>query len=275
VTDVSERKVDTVVEVLVSRDNGTYRAQIEMRGADGAPLGSRSVESTASNCGSLASAAALSIALLFEPFAKRAAPIEKPKAAPSPQPRPAPRARDQEAPPVKETPGPSVNASVLAVGATAVLPRTAAGVLLAGGVAFSPAWAARARLGILLEQRVSRASADVGFSAAIGTVGACYRPVGSAHFGLEACAGIALTALSVAVYAPVPVAPGERWIAGANAGLRLSARHAWLEFEAGLDALAPFARREFQVAHAQSTPGAVFTQPPLGVLATLGLGARY
>jgi hypothetical protein len=252
------------IEAAIDRRNDAFEVSIAMRGPDGKRIGNRSLTSNAPDCRSIATAAALTIAILIDPEALvRAAP---PPPVPPPPPPP-PRAPTREA-------------RLTASGAVAwsSLPGTAFGVEL-GATADVTRRAAVGVIGSFFPDRRT-APPDDGFAFGLSTVEALGYFIalrkGPAGLRAELCLGFAAGLLDVVVYAPMPVAPGERWTFAASQLARVTIpiyRSAMLEL--GVEATEPFPRRSFFVEGRPAGMDTVFTQPTLGVKGLVGLGLRW
>jgi hypothetical protein len=254
------------IEAAVDRRNDTFEVSIAMRGADGKRIGNRSLASNAPDCRSIATAAALTIAILIDPDALL-------RAAPPPPPPPPPPPRVASAAATRE-------ARLTASGAAAwgALPGTAFGVELGATVDVTR----RAAVGVLGGFFPDRRTAppDDGFAFGLSTIEGlgCFIALreGPADLRAELCLGLAAGLLDVVVYAPMPVSPGERWTFAAAQLARATIpifRSGMLEL--GVEATEPFPRRSFFVEGRPAGMDTVFTQPTWGVKGLVGLGLRW
>ncbi len=265
----------TSLEVTVSRNDDIWKADIEMRGADGASTGSRTVTSDAATCASLTAAAGLAIALMINPDALLAPdpqPAATPTSAPPPVPEPTPH-RVEISPPRAVTGAVEVSA----VAAARVLPQMAAGIELRANIDVAPRTFVSVSGLLLPEQQASRTDGDVRFGITWATLGPCYRPLATSSWEVAGCASLVAGAMHVVVATPTPDEVGQRFYWGGTAGARLTfVPSAGWELVARADLITPFNRRTFVVEHDRPRRAAtVFTQPALGALFSLGIGIRY
>lgn len=272
------------IEALVTHENDTWRAVIELRAADGRSLGSRTVESAAANCGSLSAAAGLAMALMIEPLLP--AQIEsRPLAPATPVPAATPAPKPSSNSPVLTERSNAPEARALrergglllgAFAATRVLPSAALGGTVIGNVelvdhlfgAVSASW--------LPEQHVRRNDADVGFGMTLGAIGPCYHlPIG-ARFSVSSCLSLLLASLQITVVEPEPVAPGARFWWAASAGLRLGWSSGAFEAALGVDALAHLTRHRYLIDRSEpNTEASFFVEPALALTGLLAAGVHY
>jgi hypothetical protein len=257
------------VEASVSKDGGSWQAEIEMRDASGSSLGSRKVAGDGPHCASLASAAGLAIALMIDPDAMldhrpSPAPVEvAPKEAPA-RPPPAERASRRGA------------LALSAAFAGHILPHAAFGASLAGEVRLVGRLDLAVSSTFLPEKRQSRDGNDVSFGLVWGAVGPCYRMVDVATISLSGCGALLVGALRTVVFDPVRARTSALPWAGASAGVRVGwSPVAPLLLEGGVDLIAPFYRRSYLVEHAPGDNVAVFDDPALAGAGFLGLGVQY
>jgi hypothetical protein len=260
------------IEAAVSHDEGVWRAEIEMRDADGSPLGSRQVQSDGLHCASLASAAGLAIALMIDPDAGVVRP-------PPPAPRlHAPTQMPPEAPKVRPVRASARRGELLAslVGASRVLPRPALGARLAGDLRLIGRLDATLSLAFLPERRTLERGQQVSFGLFWGAVGPCYRLVDSSSVTLSSCAAFLLGALRTVVFDPGRARASQFVWAGAALGLRVGLSPlAGLRLEGGVDLMTPFYRRDYLVETAPAQNVLVFSDPSLAGSGFIGLGVQY
>jgi hypothetical protein len=258
------------VEASVSKEGGTWQAEIEMREADGSSLGSRKVASDGPHCASLAAAAGLAIALMIDPDAL----FDRPS---PPAPRePVAREAPERTRPI-EVAAPQRGALFLsAIGADRVLPRAAFGVRLLGEVRLADRIDLTIASALLPEKRQSREGNDVSFGLVWGAVGPCYRIVDAPRVSLSGCAAALVGALRSVVFDPVRARTSALPWAGASAGLRVgwSPVHRF-EIEGGVDLIAPFYHRTYLVERAPADNVAVFSDPAIAGAGFLGIGVQY
>lgn len=268
------------IEGSVARIDEVWQARLNVLGPDGAVLGSRDLSTQAPTCSLLADAVTLAIALTIDPSAPLTMP-ENTAAAPPPEaaPAPAPARAEPAPPPVVVAPQPRApvdRASSFGLGGSAkvgvlfgALPRPAPGGEL--GVDLRLLRRLRVALGLAFFGEVLTAGDEFALGLTTASLGACFDVVGRPHVGLDLCGELQGGALHVVVYAPDPIAPGERaWLAA-----RLGPRLRWklappVELVLGASAVVPFLRREF---HIQQNDEPVFATPGLGFFAGGGLGA--
>ncbi len=84
------RQPTQFIEAMVTQRPDGHQVNIAMRAADGKLLGNRALTSTAPDCRSVATAAALTIAIMIDPDVLARAPAVVPSAPPAPPPEPTP-----------------------------------------------------------------------------------------------------------------------------------------------------------------------------------------
>jgi hypothetical protein len=258
------------VEASVSKDGATWRAEIEMRDAGGASLGSRRVSSDGPTCASLGAAAGLAIALMIDPDA-----LLEPRPAPPPA-EVAPPETPARPAPVEPAPARRGTLVLSVLGAGRILPGAAFGARLAGDLRLSD----RLDLGVastfLPDRRQSREGNEVSFGLFWGSLGPCYRFVDTPHVSSFGCASLLFGVLRTGVFDPVRARTGALPWAGASAGVRLG----WspvspLRFEGAAELIAPFYRRNYLVERAPGDNVAVFSDPVVGAAGFVGVGVQY
>jgi hypothetical protein len=255
-------------EVVAKRAGNVWQASIysyDQRGTSGF----REIRSETDDCGELASAVALAIALAIDPDAALAS---APAAVPAQPPRTIPL--PDRAPPVSSAcPSPRWNAAIAArgVGAIGVLPRAAAGAAI-GALAYGPARLAFSTGALLLPSVRTEPDAPVfGFGLTAGWFDACFA-VRGASTAARACGGLRAGVIHAVVYTPTPTEPGDRfwWAAGASvAGERIVTGPLFVE--AGVEVMVPFVRYRFL---SENFGAAVFEQPPVAGVGFVGVGFR-
>ena len=280
---VPDNRPSETIEALVTRESNTWRANIQLRDADGASLGSRDVTSPAQTCDSLAATAALAIALIIEPVLPAAPAVPTPpptKPPPPPEaPKPAPRTTNDE--PASAQARANVRAvhggvALGAIAAENVLPQLAVGPTLRAEVQLVDRLFARATANFFPEQHARGASGDVAFGLTVGSLGACYRLPLTSAWRAEGCASALLGSLDVTVHSPTPIAPGARtWWAG-SLGLASAWRLGQAEISVEIAALDHFARHTYLIDQTDpGSSGSVFVEPAFGALGTLGAGVQF
>jgi hypothetical protein len=256
------------IEAMVTRQADTYAVSIAMRGPDGKLIGNRSLTSQSPDCRSIATAAALTIAILIDPDAMlRSAPPPRPETVAAPAPA--------EAAPT----GSRGRVGAFAAGGWGVLPGLAPGVGLAATVDAADRIAVGAVVASFPERRASGANDGFAFGVSYLELLGCFVAAGGGsldHFRWELCAGVAAGALHVAVDAQNPIDPGQRWHLAATQLTRVIIpvlRDGFVEL--GLEAAEPYPRRAFFVEGRPAGMDTVFTQSPLAMTGFAGAGLRW
>jgi hypothetical protein len=263
------------IEVSVSKTDAVWKADIEMRNAEGASMGSRTVTSEATSCASLASAASLAMALLLERYVPAA---PQPEAPPTPPPIAAPRPTP---PSPKRAPAeesfPTGSIGILGAVASNVLPTPAFGIGIVADVSLSRRFDLTAGGDFFPEDRRTIANVDVAFSMTWGSLGGCYGVLVRGPMRVSGCASWVLGVMHSIVLSEVPWQNSEHLWTGAMAGAHFTWSPAGpVEIRVNLDALAPAARRTYAI---QREPPQIntllFTEPAVSAVASLGVGVRY
>jgi hypothetical protein len=278
------------IEVTVSKVDATWKADIEMRSAEGDSLGSRAVTSEAATCASLASAASLAMSLLIERYAPppdRAARLSPAPAAPPAEPlaassEPALTAKPARVAIAPKPAGsiesfPSGSFAVLGTVASAVLPSTSFGVGIVADVNVSRRFYATIGGNFFPQERLTVSDVDAAFSMTWGSLGGCYRVTSGGPFQLSGCASWLLGAMHSTVLTPVPWQTSQRLWTGGTAGARLAWAPAGpLEIRANLEALVPAERRTYAIERTPPEANTLlFTEPAVSAVASIGVGVRY
>jgi hypothetical protein len=269
------------IDAYVTRSESGWRAEIYVRGRDGALAGSRELTSEAPDCAPIESASVLAIALAIDPDAglrppPAPAPAPPPAAARTPLPAPLPARVPPSPPPapLHRSPAAGLGSSSVALRAGAgvgLLPRPAAGLSLAAHVAI--ARSAQLTGEVLWMPEVRAADARFAFGLTALALGACVDVVRREQADLAACGSLWGGALHAVVYSLKPTEPGDRAWAGAAASPRLRIRVAsGLYIEAGMHVLVPIIRQPFTVTGWKDP---VFQQAPVTLLPFAGLGATF
>jgi hypothetical protein len=262
------------VEASISKSGELWQAEIEMRDAEGASLGSRRVESDSANCTSLASAAGLAIALMIDPDALlEPTPATPPPAPPPAQPDPAPGVPPVE--PAAQRPRRlALVASLLLV--SRALPRPALGGRLATELRLVGRLDASLALAVLAERRGILRGEDVSFGLLWGGLGPCYRLIDSATVKLSGCATFLFGALRSVVFDPSRARTSQLPWAAAAAGVRVGVSPLGpLQLDGGVDLMTPLYRRDYLVERAPGDHVSVFSDPALAGAAFVGVGVQY
>jgi hypothetical protein len=259
------------IEAIVLQKSEGFLVTIAMRAADGKLLGNRALTSSPGDCRSIATAAALTIAILIDPDALARAPAPRPPPATPPAPPP----------PGARFPGGRVSA--LAGAGWGLVP----GVAPAGGLAATIDGAGPFALGLaavfIPEQRTDPPDDGFAFGMTYGELIGCYLPL--AHLAptvsprLELCAGATVGLLHAVVFSGTPMNPGQRWTFGAAELTRfiipLSPIFQGLVAEVALEATQPLPRRAFFVEGRPVGMDTVFTQPAVTLAGWAGVGVRW
>jgi hypothetical protein len=259
------------IEAHVSRDAAAFQAELEMRDATGASLGSRQVRSDAPTCASLVSAAGLAIALMIDPDAT---------SAPKP-PKPPPKEPDKPAqrPVHVALPAPKLDHGswfVAGVAAAKVLPRAALGLRLGGDVRLARRFDFEALLTFLPEQRQTLRGLDTGFSLTYATSGFCYRLLDDDNATLSGCGSASMGAMHAVSYAPARGRDGELLWSSVGLGLRA----AWalagpIVLSGGVEGGVPLTRHDYVVSRSSGADTVVFSDPAFAATLQIGLGVRF
>jgi hypothetical protein len=259
------------IEAVVTQKPDGHQVHIAMRAADGKLLGSRSLTSTAPDCRSIATAAALTIAILIDPDVLARAPVPTPVPAPAP-PAPAP-APPPPAPASTLPPGRVVG---LVGAGWGVLPGTAVGA----GLAATADVSRRAAIGVSTvffpERRTAAPDDGFAFGLAYGQAVGCFVIIPEAPVRWEVCAGATAGVLHAVVLSAEPAGPGQRWTFALAELTRVIVplfRAAALEI--GVEATQPLLRRAFFVEGRPAGMDTVFTLPVSAFTGWLGVGLRW
>lgn len=259
------------IEASVRRDGPRWTAHLVVRDASDASLGVREFTSDAPDCGPIAAAITLGVALSIDPAAalRPPPPPTTPPSPPSPPPAP-PRVI---LPP--ETPwSRRAGVSLRALGALGLLPSVSPGVALSaeGPIVGRLRWSVA--LLYLPDSGLVTSRGSFAFGLVAAQLGPCLDLWRPPRASLTGCVGVELGALRSVVLRGDPSTVGERpWVA-LSAGLRLRARLLGpLAGELGVEAVAPLVRdRFFEGGPARDT---AFQQGPLAGVAFAGLGIQF
>lgn len=282
-----------VIEATVERGEGRWSARIITSGCGEEPA-VRKLESDASSCEPIASAAVLVIALAIDPrvalappapeasegdtAASASPPPSPPMAAPSPKPKPAPPepGLPKGPPPLPRAPEPGVETRITVRGLVALglLPSEAPGVAWSSEWRFPP-WIV-ASTGLLFLPERSADDPTFAFGMTAGWIGGCADLLRFSQISIGPCARVlAGTIHAVLRTHPTIVGtePGQRFWAGGSAGARLTARIAGpLQAELGADLIAPITRHAFKL---RDDPEPIFLQPPVASALYAGAGLAF
>lgn len=245
----------------VDRSKQSWTAELELTDAAGQTLGRRLVESSATTCETLASVAALSIALLVE-------------AVPAPAPAPASAAPCPEPPPPRRVERPLVvRVHAGALFAAEVLPAFAVGSSLRVEVAPRFPISVLAGGHYLPEQDLVTSAASLHLALAFATLGGCASLPFDEHISMASCLEIAGGALNVAVSNAVPEAPGARSWFAALPSLRFLGRWGALSTALSGSLVIPFERRDLLLGDVTgSDVTSLYVLPPVGMFASIEIG---
>lgn len=281
------------VEGSVERAGNVWRADIRVRDEHGALVGRRALDTEAGDCGPIAEAVILAIALVIDPnaagrtsgsAATAAQPPPMTAAAVLPQAPPStamaastPCPVAPSCPPAAPCPACAnserehVHADVFArvLGSTGLLPRTAPGAGLFGAY-IAPSFELTASLSWFPD--VATADERFAFGLVSGGSGACYRvPVGESA-AIHVCVEVEVGSHHAVVRdlnLLTPLDAGDHlWVAAA-AGPRVTVDAGHVRFEAGAVAVVPMSRKEFQI---QGTGTPIFQASAVAGLGFLGIG---
>jgi hypothetical protein len=261
------------IEAMVAREVDSYRVTIVMRDAQGKPLGSRVLTSGASDCRPLATAAALTIAILIDPDAVARSSVEALPTSPS-GPPPSLPSTDQ-APPRRPAEGRTARATAMGIAGRGLLPQATLGAGLALTLDVGRYGAVGTIVGLFPDQRSRISGGDFAFGLSFAQFLGCFaRP--NPVIRWEVCAGGIVSALHVVVYAPAPDDPGEKWAVGVTAMARAIVKLVGpVVLEIGVGATDIWPRRAFAVAGRPPGADTVFTQAAIALAASIGVGVGW
>ncbi|MEP6652556.1 MAG: hypothetical protein ABJA82_04305 [Myxococcales bacterium] len=257
------------IEAVVTREVESYRVTILMRDGEGKLLGSRVLSSGASDCRPLATAAALTIAILIDPDAlartSEDAPVQPPP----------PLSTAREAAPAANTTRWAGRVMATGLVGWGLLPDAAFGAGLAATVDVRRYGAVGVVLGVLPEQRSTISGGDFAFGMSFAQLVGCFARPGTL-VRWEICGGGMVSALHVVVYAPEPEDPGQKWTVGATEMARSIVKLIGsAALEVGLSASEGWSRRSFFIAGRPTSGNTVFTQPAVALAAWIGVGVGW
>jgi hypothetical protein len=263
----------SAIEAIASHAGSTWTARVTARAADGQLIGDRELNSSAPTCASLASAAALAVALVIDPdaVARTSAARAAPAPSPAAPPRSAGTAVSPSSSPTRD--GLASWVDLRAVASAGLLPGFAPGIAIGTDLALARWLSLSAALSYWPEQKQRSGSGAIAFGLSAVSLGACSEPVAFDALGVALCAGALLGSIHSVIYQLIPTAPGDRLWSGLSAGARIYApRKATVRVSFALDALAPLTRQRFTVG---GQPGTAFRQSAVALDAQLGLGVRF
>jgi hypothetical protein len=259
------------IEAVVTARPDGHQVHIAMRVADGKLLGNRSLTSTAPDCRSVATAAALTIAIMIDPDVLARAPVPVPPPPPAPPPEPA------QPPPAPAANFPPGRVTALVGAGWGLLPGVAPGA----GLAATTDVARRAAVGVSTvffpERRTAAPDDGFAFGLAYAQLVGCFvltRP--TARVRWELCAGGRAGVLHAVVFSAEPTGPGQRWTFAIAELIRVIIP-VWgaAALEIGVDTVQPLPRRAFFVEGRPAGMDTVFTQPVSAFTGWMGVGLRW
>jgi hypothetical protein len=274
------------IEGRIERARTGWRARVAIAAEDGAPLGSRVLESAAERCDALDGEIVLVLALMIDPEAALAPPAPPPPPAPLPPPPPLPVVIVREVaaaavpcpapPPPPPPPLPPWHAGVRAgvAGAIGVLPGPTVGFEIRGHVA-PPRWSWPAfELGgaVWAARSVVRGAVGAAFTRSAAFVGVCPVALLRAGLALAPCVGAQIGALRASAFGFDVTRAAQQAVVDLTAGADLRLRIAGPLFAAArADLVIPLVRDRFFYLTAQGAQAELFRMAP--VAGTGGLSA--
>jgi hypothetical protein len=268
------------IETVLSRREDGWHAEITLRDAAGVELGRRGIDAAGLDCGPLAEATTLALALTIDPDAALGpptGPLPEPSST-TPAPIPTPPCPDRACPAAAPCPqavcpppreGPYLGASARAALALGLIPGPAPGLAV---VAEGGSRTLRGQVGLLFLPETVAADARFAFGLTAAAAGACavLPALGRVEVGL--CGEIQLGAIHAVVREVAPVDPGDQlWLAAAL-GPRLAVNvSSPLAIEVGISAVAPLLDRTFDVAGIE---GPIHRPATVGAVSFIGVGIR-
>ena len=253
------------IEAIVTQKPAGFDVAIAMRASDGTLLGSRSLTSSPGDCRSIATAAALTIAILIDPDALARAPAPKP---PPLQPPPAVAAGPRLPP-----------GRVTAIGGAGwgLVPGVAPGAGLAVTIEVARPIAVGLSTVFYPESRPAAPNDQFAFGLTYAELVGCWVPRAPATaLRLEVCAGGTAGVLHAVVFSGTPTDPGQRWtFAAAQLTRVIIPIYQGLVAEIGLEITRPLPRRAFFVEGRPAGMDTVFVQPVVTVAGWAGIGLRW
>jgi hypothetical protein len=255
------------IEAVVTQKAEGFQVSIAMRGAEGKLMGSRALTSSPGDCRSIATAAALTIAIMIDPDALARLPAPKP---PPPPP----------APPSSGARFPAGRVSALAGAGWGLVPGVAPGAGLGATLDVSGPIAVSVAAVLFPEQRTDPPDDGFAFGLTYGEALGCFLPLAllapAAKPRLELCAGGTAGVLHAVVYSATPAAPGQRWtFAAAQQARVVIPVYRAVVAEIGVEATEPLPRRAFFVEGRPVGMDTVFTQPVITLAGWGGVGLRW
>jgi len=257
------------IEAIVTQRSEGFQVNIAMRGADGKLMGSRALTSSPGDCRSIATAAALTIAILIDPDALARAP----KPPPPPPPGPPPEAARSGLPPGR--------VSAIAGAGWGLVPGVAPGVGLAATLDVEAPVAIGIATVFVPESRTPAPDDGFAFGLTYAEVVGCFVPIGpraqTPRLRLELCAGATFGLLHAVVFSGTTTDdPGQRWtFAAAELTRVIIPIVQGLVVEIALEATQPLPRHAFFVVGRPAGMDTVFTQPVSTLAGWAGVGVVW
>ena len=253
------------IEAIVTQKPAGFEVSIAMRASSGLLLGNRALTSSPGDCRSIATAAALTIAILIDPDALARAPAPKPPPLPPTQ---------------QVGAGPRLPAGrVTAIGGAGwgLVPGVAPGAGLAVTVDVARPIAVGLSTVFYPESRTAAPDDGFGFGLTYAELVGCWVPLAPATvLRLEVCAGATAGVLHAVVFSGTPAEPGQRWtFAAAQLTRVIIPIYQGLVAELGLEITRPLPRRAFFVEGRPVGMDTVFIQPVVTVAGWAGIGLRW
>ncbi|HMF39890.1 MAG TPA: hypothetical protein VKQ32_04305 [Polyangia bacterium] len=254
------------IEAIVTQKAEGFQVTIAMRDSGGKLLGSRALTSSPGDCRSIATAAALTTAILIDPDALARAPVPKPP------------------PPATPTPAhgflPAGRIAALAGAGRGLVPGVAPGGALAATVDLPGPFAVGLTGVLYPEQRTAPPDDGFAFGMTYAELAGCWLPLAqfapATRARLELCAGAAAGLLHAVVYTATPTAPGQRWtFAPAQLTRFIIPIVDGVVAEVGVEATEPLPRRAFFVAGRPPGMDTVFEQPVVTLAGWGGIGLHW
>ena len=253
------------VEAIVTQKPAGFEVGISMRASDGKLLGNRALTSSPGDCRSIATAAALTIAILIDPDALARAPAPKP---PPPQ---------QQPPSAASARFPAGRVTAIGSAGWGMVPGLAPGAGLAATVDVWRPIAVGLTTVFYPESHTAPPDDGFAFGLTYAELVGCTLPLADASaLRLEICVGATAGLLHAAVFTGTPTQPGERWtFAAAQLTRVIIPIYRAVVAEIGLEVTKPLPRRAFFVEGRPPGMDTVFTQPVVTLAGWVGIGLRW
>ena len=260
--DPFELDANRIIDVRVSSNGASWHVQLSVADNIGTPLGQRTLDVGADNCGEVVDAVSLAVALAIDPNvplqAKAPAPAagSEPSASlptMAPQPSALPATVPERHPHPYPAPAPQdlgvtrhhyqYELTLRGVAAAGVLPGVAGGTMVAGAFGRD---GTRATLALVYLPETRRN--EFAFGLAAVSSGLCVDVARSRRLAAGLCGELALGAIHAVVYRLEPLQPGDRLTAAVGFGPKIG-WHAWapLFFEVGVSGWVGLVRPDFSI----------------------------